>query len=213
MKTGLKTSDTDTLSAALDVIQEMDKGDVVALESRVANLEKEISSLKSSKKAQEQEKKVSIICFSGEWDKLFAALSVAAGSLAIGMEVHLFFTFWAVSALRKSGHLNNNGRTFLQRMFSKMLPCGFGQAPLSKFNFAGLGKLMMKREMKKQGVEDIDTLFNEVKELGAHFHLCDTTTDLFGLSCHEIDSNDNVDQCGVATFLSYALKSKVVLFI
>jgi len=51
MKTGLKTSDTDTLSAALDVIQEMDKGDVVALESRVANLEKEISSLKSYEKS------------------------------------------------------------------------------------------------------------------------------------------------------------------
>jgi len=213
MKTDLSDTDTDTLSAALDVIEEMDKNNISALESRVADLEKEINSLKSSQKAHEQEKKVSIICFSGDWDRLFAALSVAAGSLAIGLEVHLFFTFWAVSALRKNGQLNSNGRTFLQRMFSKMLPCGFGQAPLSKFNFAGLGKLMMKREMKKQGVEDIDTLFNEVKELGAHFHLCDTTTELFGLSCREIDANENVDQCGVATFLSYALKSKIVLFI
>lgn len=87
------------------------------------------------------------------------------------------------------------------------------KAPLSKFNYGGLGKLLMGRVMREQGVDDIDILFDQVKELGANVHLCGTTTDLFGLKCHELNAGDNVDQCGVATFLSHAMKGKMVLFI
>jgi hypothetical protein len=67
---------------------------------RMDRLEKEIQALKSQLDLQKSENKVNIICFSREWDRLFAALSIASGALALGSEVHLFFTFWAVSALR-----------------------------------------------------------------------------------------------------------------
>jgi hypothetical protein len=53
----------------------------------------------------------------------------------------------------------------------------------------------------------------EVREPRAQIHLCDATSELLGLSCHELDAGEKVDQCGVATFLSLALKSKVELFI
>jgi peroxiredoxin family protein len=56
-------------------------------------------------------------------------------------------------------------------------------------------------------------LFQDVKELGAHFHVCDTTAELFGLQCTELSDIENMDRCGVATFLSFAQKSKMVLFI
>ena len=183
------------------------------LEERFTALEEEVNTLRGQLELRRQEERVSIICFSGEWDRLFAALSIAAGALAMGMEAHLFFTFWAVSALRGADQVDGNGKSFLQSMFSRMLPCGPGRAPLSKFNYGGLGKLMMRRVMKEGGVEDVDTLFDEVKELGAHIHLCDTTSELFGLTCDELNAGENVDQCGVATFLSLAMKSKVVLFI
>jgi peroxiredoxin family protein len=183
------------------------------LEARLHGLEADVKELRAQLERQPREDKVSIICFSGEWDRLFAALSIASGALAMGMEAHLFFTFWAVSALRCDGKVNGNGQSFLQSMFGRMLPCGPGRAPLSRFNFGGLGKALMRRVMKEEGVEDIDVLFDEVKELGAHIHLCDTTSTLFGLECHELNGGENVDHCGVATFLSLALKAKVVLFI
>jgi peroxiredoxin family protein len=185
------------------------------LSSRLQALETEIADLKEQRKKDLQEDAVSIICFSGEWDKLFAALTIAGGSLAMGKEVHLFFTFWGINALRKkNGSTNgNNKKSMAQSMLAQILPSGPGSAKLSHLNFGGLGKWMMKKIMKKNGVDDIDILFNEVQEMGAHFHICDTTAELFGIQCTELSDLKNVDQCGVATFLSIAQKSKTVLFI
>ena len=194
------------------VTLDLDNTASTTLETRLGALEQEVKRLESQL-LQDQKNQMSIICFSGEWDRLFATLTIAVGALAMGMEVHLFFTFWAVSALRAEGRTNGNGKSFLQSMFGRMLPIGPARAPLSKFNYGGLGKLLMKRVMKQEGVEDIDALFQEAKDLGAHFHLCETTAGLFGLECSELNIGESVDQCGVATFLYYAHRSKQVLFI
>ena len=71
----------------------------------------------------------------------------------------------------------------------------------------------MKNLMKKKGIDDIDTLFRDVMELGAQLHVCETSTVLFGLDCEELQESDKINQCGVTTFLSHALKSKMTLFI
>jgi peroxiredoxin family protein len=193
--------------------EDIDMPTTATFETRLEDLQTEVAALKDQLQAQRVENQLSLICFSGEWDRLFAALTIAAGGLAMGMEVHLFFTFWALGALRNAGKMESNGKSPLQSMFNRILPAGPGNAPLSRLNFGGLGKFMMKRVMKEKGVDDLDTLLNEIIEMGAHFHLCDTTAELFGLQCHELSVGDSVDQCGVATFLSHALKSKVVLFI
>lgn len=192
---------------------EMNITPVLSLGSRLQALESQVDRLKARLDAQPDENIVSIICFSGEWDKLFAALTIASGSLAMGKEVHLFFTFWGLNALRCAKQSNNGGRSLPQTLLGRILPCGPGKARLSHLNFGGLGKRMMKHVMKTNGVDDIDVLFQDVKDLGAHFHVCDTTAELFGLQCSELEDVDNMDQCGVATFLSYAQKSKMVLFI
>jgi peroxiredoxin family protein len=186
---------------------------ILSLGSRLQELESEVQRLKAKLAAEPDENIVSIICFSGEWDKLFAALTIASGSLAMGKEVHLFFTFWGLNALRCSEKSSNGGKSVPQTLLGRILPCGPGKARLSHLNFGGLGKRMMKHVMKTNGVDDIDVLFHDVKDLGAHFHVCDTTAELFGLQCSELTDTDNMDQCGVATFLSYAQKSKMVLFI
>lgn len=180
---------------------------------RIAALEGTVAELTAQLDAQTRNDKACIICFSGEWDRLFAALTIAAGSLAMGKETHLFFTFWAVNALRSTCAPDSGEKSFLQAMFAKMLPRGPGRAPLSKFNLMGLGKRMMQSVMKQQGVDDIDVLFRDVVDLGAHIHVCETTADLFGLSCADVEAGDNVSECGVATFLSYAYQSQVLLFV
>jgi peroxiredoxin family protein len=184
-------------------------------DARLQALEAEVRDLRVRLDRDTQEDVVSIICFSGEWDKLFAALTIAGGSLAMGKDVHLFFTFWGLNALRrKACNGNGNGKKNIsQSMLARILPCGAGKARLSRLHFLGLGKHLMKREMKRNGVEDIEVLFKEVEELGAHFHICNTTAELFGLECTELSDIEKMDQCGVATFLSFAQKSRMVLFI
>jgi peroxiredoxin family protein len=125
----------------------------------------------------------------------------------------MFFTFWSVAALRAPEKEDAAGKSFVQSMLGMMLPSGPHQAPLSKMNFMGLGKSMLKGLMDKKGVPDIDVLMKDAKELGAHLYLCETSSDLFGLKCEELAGGESLERCGVATFLSKALKSKVALFI
>ena len=44
---------------------------------------------------------VTIIVFSGEMDKVFAAFSIAIGAAAAGKETNMFFTFWGIKAIMK----------------------------------------------------------------------------------------------------------------
>ena len=48
------------------------------------------------------QKKLSIISFSGDFDKLVAAFTLATGAAAVGYEVNIFFTFWAWMLLRRN---------------------------------------------------------------------------------------------------------------
>ena len=156
---------------------------------------------------------LSIVCFSGDWDRLFAAFTIANGALAMDKEVHMFFTFWGASAVRKKGSRLSKGKSWIQKLMGRMLPEGVSSAPLSKMNFGGLGKVMMGKAMHDKGVDDLPTLVSQARELGAHFHYCDTTLQLFGFENQELLDGDNTNWCGVTTFLSMAFKSQVTLFI
>jgi len=45
--------------------------------------------------------KTTIVVHSGEMDKVLSAFIIANGSLSMGMEVSLYFTFWGLNILRK----------------------------------------------------------------------------------------------------------------
>ena len=44
---------------------------------------------------------LTLVMFSDELDKGMAAFNIALGALAMGMQVHIFFTFWGLSLIRK----------------------------------------------------------------------------------------------------------------
>ena len=46
-------------------------------------------------------RKLSIIAFSGDFDKLTAVFTLGTGAAAIGYEVNIFFTFWGLDAIKK----------------------------------------------------------------------------------------------------------------
>ena len=45
--------------------------------------------------------KKTIIVFSGDFDRVMAALIIANGAAAMGDDVTMFFTFWGLNILRK----------------------------------------------------------------------------------------------------------------
>ncbi len=182
------------------------------MEKRVRDLEEQIEILRSQYVSKEVEDRVSIVCFSGEWDRLFAAFTIANGALALGMEVHLFFTFWGANVL-KSGNCPPRKKKITAKIMNLFMPSSVDELPLSRMNFGGLGKKAMKKIMKEKGIDDLPDLIEQSRELGAVFHCCDTTMDLFDLACDDIIEGEKTNWCGVASFMSLSLKSKVTLFI
>lgn len=183
------------------------------IEKGLNNFEEKLKKLDQELQRIKNEDSVSIVCFSGDWDRLFAAFTIANGALALGKEVHMYFTFWGATAVRKKAKHSNNNKTIAQKMLGWILPKGVSQAPLSKMNMGGLGKRMMGKMMRKKGVDDLPTLVQQARDLGVNFHYCDTSLQLFGWSNEDLLDGEDSDWCGVSTFLSLAFKSRVTLFI
>ena len=136
--------------------------------------------------------KATVVVHSGDMDKIYSALIIGNGALAMGMEVSLFFTFWGLQRLKKGG---------LER------------GPLSRMNMLGLGKWMVRRKMKKAGVASLDKLLQDFKELGGKILACDMTMEIMGISKEDLRDDLISDYCAVGTYVSEARESTVTLFI
>ena len=157
--------------------------------------------------------KKTIILFSGDYDRVMAALIIANGAAAMGDDVTMFFTFWGLNVLRKKGNVTSNGhkKSALQSMFGKMMPKGTGKLGLSKMNFAGAGPPLMKKVIKQAHGMQLEELFDSAREMGVKFIACTLSMDILGFSPEELI--DDVEFAGVAAYLGEADEANVNLFI
>lgn len=144
-------------------------------------------------------KKLSIISFSGDFDKLTAVFTLATGAAAVGYEVNVFFTFWGLDAIKRNQGRAFIGKGFLPRIFGFMMG-GLGVAPTSRFNFLGLGPKIFRYLMRKNNVATLEELVEAAKALGINLYACEMAMHVLGLQksdfIHEVK-----DVLGVATFL------------
>jgi peroxiredoxin family protein len=176
-------------------------------EKQLADLQKKVGKLEKGTKDQ-----LSMVVFSGDLDKILAAMIIATGAVAYDMKVKLFFTFWATAALRDPKK-NVSGKNFMSKMFGMMLPKGKNKLKLSNMNMCGMGTAMMKGLMKKKNVASLDDMFKTAGELGVEINICEMSMDLMGFKKEEMIDYPHMNICGVATFLADASESKVQLFI
>ena len=136
--------------------------------------------------------RTTIVVQSGDMDKLYSALIIANGSLAMGMEVSLYFTFWGLERLKKGG---------LER------------GPLSRMHLLGLGKWMVRRLMKAARVASLERLMADFRELGGKVLACEMTMEIMGIKRQDL-REDLIDAYGaVGSYIADARKSTVTLFI
>jgi peroxiredoxin family protein len=158
--------------------------------------------------------KKTIILFSGDFDKVMAALIIANGAAAMGDDVTIFCTFWGLNILRKpAGAANGNGasKSLLQNAFGKMMPKGTKRLGLSKMNFAGAGAPLMRKVMKDQNAMSLEELFDSAREQGVKFVACTLSMDILGFKQEELI--DGLEYAGVASYLGEADEANVNLFI
>ena len=136
--------------------------------------------------------KATIIVHSGDMDKVYSAMIIGNGALAMGIDVSLYFTFWGLQRLKKGG---------------------LEKGPLSKMNMLGLGKWMVKMKMKKANVASLERLMQDFKELGGKIFACDMTMDIMGIKKDDLRTDLISEYCAVGTYIKEASESKITLFI
>ena len=151
-----------------------------------------------------------IVVFSNDFDKAMAAFIIANGAAAMGSDVTLFFTFWGLNLLRKSGPVAVK-KTLIEKMFGWMMPRGPEKTKLSKMNMAGMGTLMIKDIMKKKNVSSLSELIGQARFSGVRLVACAMSMDLMGIKKEELI--DGVEEGGVAMYLNEAESAGVNLFI
>jgi len=154
-------------------------------------------------------KKLSLICFSGEFDKAVAMFTLASGAAAVGYEVNLFFTFWGYNTIKKAKGRRPIGTGFLAKFFNFLMG-GVSNLPLSHWNFFGLSPMLMTYMMKKQNVATLEELIDASIALNVNFYACEMSQVIMGT--HNDDFIKIKETLGVAKFLDLA-KGGQVLFI
>jgi peroxiredoxin family protein len=140
----------------------------------------------------EKTQRVTIVLHSGEMDKVYSALIIGNGALAMGMEASIYFTFWGLQRLQKGG---------------------LEKGPLSKMHFLGLGKWMIKQRMKKANAASLEKLMNDFRELGGKVIACEMTMEIMGVDRASM-REEWIDEYGaVGTYVQEARDSAITLFI
>ena len=138
-----------------------------------------------------EKKSMTIIMHSGNLDTALAGFIVATGAAAKGIDTTIFFTFWGLNFLKKGGTK---------------------KAKLSTMNMGGLGKMMIKRLMKKNNVATLEELIKDAKELGVKLIACEMTMSLMHVKKESLIP-EVTGIGGVGMMLDNASKSNINLFI
>ena len=129
-----------------------------------------------------EQKKLSIIAFSGDFDKLTAVFTLGTGAAAVGYEVNIFFTFWGLDAIKQK-----QGRSFT--------------GGNCRFNFLGAGPKIFRYLMRKNNVATLEELVEAAKVLGINLYACEMAMHVLGLKKEDFIPEVK-DVLGVATFLN-----------
>jgi len=153
-------------------------------------------------------KDLSLVCFSGDFDKVLAAFVMATGAAATNRKVTIFFTFWGLNVLKKDYGRKTIGKGFLAKAFNFLLG-GRNHLPLSRLNFGGASPHLMTSMMKKHNVATLPELIEAASALGVRLVACE-----MALHILELERSDLIEEVedvvGVATFLNDSENAHII---
>lgn len=210
--TPVTVGDTTALAAAAQVgidpeaLQALVRAEVASqVNDRLAKVDAELARIE----ARTVGDKITIVVFSGDMDKVLAALVIATGAAAMGLEVSMFHTFWGLMPLRKGR--SYKGKNIFEKAMQAMTPAGMGELDPSRLAFAGAGAKMLRKMMKDKDIQSPEEMYELARELDVKFVACAMSMDVMGIGEDELV--EGVEIGGVAAYLGDAADSKVTLFI
>lgn len=134
--------------------------------------------------------KLSIVVFSGFFDRVHYALVMAAAAVASNTPVTLFFTMGAARALEKGD--------------------GWKRLPVSE---GGLSAVEMESGFRDRNVATFEELLDASVALGVTFMVCEMGLKALGLEAGNLRDDVPVTQGGIVTFLADASKDGAMMFV
>lgn len=160
---------------------------------------------------EQKPRDILIICYSGELEKIWAAMILATTGAAMGATVRVFLTFWGLQAFVKD-EVRITGDGTMQKMMSFMQRPGISHRKLSKMNFLGMGPWMMYKLAKQYNSAKPKELLEVAQAMGVEFMPCQMTMDMFGLKRE--DMIDGLGEpVGAATVIGLMQGGDAPLFI
>jgi peroxiredoxin family protein len=159
----------------------------------------------------EQVKRMAMVCWSSDLDRVWPTLILATTGAASGLEVDIFFTFWGLRVLQKNTR-RFTGKNWMQKGESLVDRGGTDHLKLGKIHFGGAGTMMIKKLARQYKVASPTELLEMAMDVGVRLHPCQMTMDLYGLT-----TDDFIDglqpTLGAASFIDMAAKADITLFI
>nr|WP_272876642.1 DsrE/DsrF/DrsH-like family protein [Clostridium sp. Cult1] len=152
---------------------------------------------------------MNILMFSGEYDKALAALILANSAKMINMDVTIFFAFWGLLLVKESNSMED--KTTYEKMFANMAPKHIEELPLSKMNFAGIGKKMLTEMMEESDTPKLKDFLMGAINKGVEFKACKLSCEVMGFKEEEL-----LKEVKIVTAKEYlvdAMDSNIQLFI
>ena len=165
-----------------------------------------MQALEEKTSSQQKRNRLVIICSKGSLDMAYPPLMLATTAAAMGMEVHLYFTFWGMNMITKKT---------IESL--KISPVGNPALPMPNIlgmlpGMSSMVTSMMKKKMQKMNMPTIKEMIATAKEGGVKFHACSPSMNMMGLK--EDDLIPEVDDIiGATTYLDLASEDAITLFV
>jgi peroxiredoxin family protein len=161
--------------------------------------------MQTSKEGEKRNKMV-IICSKGSLDMAFPPLMLATTGAAMGMEVHLYFTFWGMNIISKKT---------IDSL--KISPVGNPGIPMPNIlgmlpGMTSMLTSMMQKKMEKIKMPSIREMIKTAHDSGVKFHACSPTIEMMGLKREDLIPEVD-DIIGAATYLELASEDAITLFV
>ena len=152
-----------------------------------------------------------LIAYSGELEKVWALMVLAASAAAMGATCRVFVTFWGLqNFVRDSRRVT--GHNWMQRLLALMQRPGISHRKLSKMNFFGMGPWMINKLAKQNKNASPKELLEVAQAMGVEFIPCQMTMDMFGLTRDDLIEGMG-EPVGAASVIALMQQGSAPLFI
>ena len=138
--------------------------------------------------------KLSVVVYSGDFDKVHYALAMASAAVAVNLPATLFFTMEAIRGLARPSADGTPG-------WHALRTGGGGAAAPTDITYG------------ERGVATFEELLDACRELGATFMVCEMGLRAIGMAIEDLRGDITYREGGLVTFLNDARAEGAIVFV